>query len=1050
MPADVGPLRLSRRDFLVAANAAALLALLEGCVPGASGQGRPSPSIPAGASPYERALLLLRDAVRASPDHLAFRSAELAAGRDAGKIVQFVRDRISVLPPLGGRDDPLYSVTWGTEGTLRGGQGTLRERAELLAQMLTRAGFPAQVLSADRPAGIGLGELYRRRAQEFAPDQARIDAAKGQLRQAGLPAPATPAAFDPGPDAVAAILAALPQELQTTSVRDSLLPKQVPVVAFVEGGKKRYAFALGDLPVTDAAPPGLGNAPSAQPPPSVTITISALANPPPGSSTPRGQLVDLVSGRWPADALVGRQLLLAFVPAQGPKACLQSGLPNLPVRLPLLRVQTEAPPGKEQAGLVVVGSPITVQGDVFPAPAGAQPSPAGTVEGPYGPIKVLSDAERRQAVGRAAGMKATAAAPAFPEVELQVAVTDAAGRPVDGFDAKAFTVKEQGKAVDAFSLYSNVLSQPRPRVLIAYDTSPSVTTVWPEERRTAFEHRLAAAVTAAAAAAPFDAQVVSIGAQPDPKAWALPLTEALAAALPAVPYVIGDETWRTLAGAALDQGVTAIVVAADTDDDTTDQAVVPVLARRLAATGVPVYCLPIGPPAGAAVTRIVSASGGVRLDPDDPASLGKLTDLLRQRAASWIGAGYRLRYRAPADGPARRAVTVGLAGRDQPQASADYQVPEKPLPPPSFVGLYATIVFGPLRATRRLAGLTLTFTGAALGDLDDPAATEETRAALNGVTTIAFEPGTPTGAALLDDVISSYLSIEPLRAIWKTAKADQLLEKAAVGLRRTPAVLATMLQPAVPDAGALPMLKVAILQERQRSKVFERHADLAFGLNPVIPVTQDPSAAYRAVVADSVAASAAEAMTFEDSAYRRLAGRRLLAIPVSDFGAYNAFMNGLPADRQDIWKRSLRMYGDKHVLVPAAGDADAFWVVEPYTGVTKAVLLDGTGGGFTTMECDLGLIDYANLILGLFGLACGIAAPTGAAGAFACLGVTVASIILTVVALFIEDPSNGKPYGGFTAVWGASNPLVKRPTVGARFGVAGVVLLLTLLALECG
>ncbi|HYM66910.1 MAG TPA: hypothetical protein VEW68_06445, partial [Patescibacteria group bacterium] len=237
-------LPISRREFLTAANAVALLALLESCVPGASSRLATAPE-PAGGDPYDRALRLLRDAVRASPDHLAERSTELVAARDASRIVEFVRDRVAVVPPWSFLDDPRNARRWGATATLRGGQGTLRERAELLADMLTRAGHDAQVMTANRPSAIGLAELYRLRKTDFVPDPKLIDAARAQLRLAGAPAPGSPPAPDQSPDPAAAILAALPPGLQSARLRPDLLPAKIPVVVFDDGGRKRYAAALG-------------------------------------------------------------------------------------------------------------------------------------------------------------------------------------------------------------------------------------------------------------------------------------------------------------------------------------------------------------------------------------------------------------------------------------------------------------------------------------------------------------------------------------------------------------------------------------------------------------------------------------------------------------------------------------------------------------------------------------------------------------------------------------------------------------------------------------
>src|SRR5258708_3533906 len=312
---------MSRREFLVAANAAAFLLFLESCSIGSLGRQAPSPSIPRGASAYEQALKLLRDAVRASPDHLAQRAAEVVATRDATKIVDFVRQRIAVLPPFVEYDDPATARRWGSAATLRGGQGTLRDRADLLAELLSQAGFKAQVQVAERPSTIALDGLYASRAVAFAPDRGRIDLARQVLRQGGFPAPGSQHAFAPGPDPAAAILAALPSEIQVARVRNDLLPQRVPVVAFEDGAKQRYAYAIEGAGIVDAAPSKLVSR-DADAVRTITITVSAMCNPALGGSTPRGRIVDLVTASWPADQVVARQALLAFIPPPRPKPLL--------------------------------------------------------------------------------------------------------------------------------------------------------------------------------------------------------------------------------------------------------------------------------------------------------------------------------------------------------------------------------------------------------------------------------------------------------------------------------------------------------------------------------------------------------------------------------------------------------------------------------------------------------------------------------------------------------------------------------------------------------
>jgi hypothetical protein len=223
------------------------------------------------------------------------------------------------------------------------------------------------------------------------------------------------------------------------------------------------------------------------------------------------------------------------------------------------------------------------------------------------------------------------------------------------------------------------------------------------------------------------------------------------------------------------------------------------------------------------------------------------------------------------------------------------------------------------------------------------------------------------------------------------------------------------------------------------------HADLAIGANPVVVISDDPRLAFKATLTTSLAASAAEASAFEDSAYERLAGRRLVALPVADFGAYNSFFATVPAEKQVRWKTALRMYGDQHVVAPAGAAVDAFWVVEPDTGVGKAVLLDGTGGAYTILECDLSGPDIFSLVLSVLGLICTVGGA--AINPWFCLGVTVASVIVTVVIIYQEAGASGTPYGTFAGAFGAVG--TKTARLGGRLGVAGVVLVLTAISLEC-
>ena len=1033
----------TRREFLAATNAAALLLLLESCSIGGLGGKSPASSQSSG-SLIEQALKDLQQALRASPDHLAYRAQAAAATKDSTKIVNFVRDSLGVIPPWGASDDT-GAVRWGGAAALRGAQGTLRERAEILAGLLTQAGFKATVMAADRPTSVDVKAMYRQRAPKFSPDSGKVDAARSLFKEAGLPAARAQQAFAPGPDPAAAILAALPTTLQQARVRTDLLPDVVPVVQFSEGGKTRYAFALGDLGISDSAPAGLRNAGGIDDAPVLTVTVSALAEPAVGSTTPGGRLIDLVSGSWRADKVVGRQVLLTFSPPQGPQAIIDSGLAALPARIPFLRVQTET--GAPDPNLIATGSMVTVHGDVLGSPLGPAPSPGTPVAGPYGPYINLSDSDRKAAESRVAAIKVSANAAAFPEVELVMDVTDSSGASVDGLDATSFGVKDLADR-PAIAVYSNSRSVQRPRVLVVYDNFVGW---WPSPAaKTAFEAALSSALVAQASAKPFDVQVVHMGGVPDAAGWAAPDATQLVNAF-AHASESADDPWGTCGGPALDQGVSSILCVSDFNNLDGAANALPTFQHRLISARVPVFAIPAGQNGGqfdaATAAELVSLTHGQTFPATNDGATAAVT-AATAALKTWFSPAYRLRYTAAAGGPSHHDVFVALANRAQPVGQTSYEVPAQPIPPPSFAGLYVTISLAGLQSIRRLAGVEVSGRGGPLTATGDSAVIAETRAAMDGVTTIAFEPGSPTASAILDDIVSSLLSVVPVAALPTSATSDDYVKAIKNGYRHAPVTLASLLRETPVDAQSAAGLKVLILQDRPVSpEAAEQHADLAVGVNPVIPLVTDPVAAFRAAVATSVAACAAEAETYPVSAYAALSGASLKPIAANDFAAREAWLTSLTADQQATWRPVLVAYDDFHRLVPADGKAGAMWVVGPDTGVAKAVLLDGTGGAMIRTACKYDAFDSFALTIAMLSVMCSFGGA--ALFPFWCIGINVVAVGLTVLAYYDinghkhADP--GTAFGGALSLAG----LLGQSFLGLE-GPIGIILMLITIQGACG
>ncbi|MDW8101150.1 MAG: hypothetical protein RML36_16880, partial [Anaerolineae bacterium] len=160
----------------------------------------PPPPTPSPTPPpltFFEALETMRRAVRTSPDHRIARAEALIAARDAEGIARFVREAITVYPDgEGGMSNPTRGWRWGTRATLRGGAGTPREVAELLAELLRRAGFQAEVVEFSTGGQITTAEVLRRaQPAPFAPplDEATLAAIQRAL---DLPPPEPPPPID--------------------------------------------------------------------------------------------------------------------------------------------------------------------------------------------------------------------------------------------------------------------------------------------------------------------------------------------------------------------------------------------------------------------------------------------------------------------------------------------------------------------------------------------------------------------------------------------------------------------------------------------------------------------------------------------------------------------------------------------------------------------------------------------------------------------------------------------------------------------------------------
>jgi len=910
-PSNTPALALDRRDFLRLAIAALAMPLLPGCdnaPPPVAGRETPLPTT---------AFDVLRELVaslRQSPDHLPARLTRLVQARDWRAIHAFVRDEIETWPS-GANDfngDNARSVRWGALATLRGGAGTPREKADLLAQALADAGFSARVVQARTRYGPeAVARLLQPRARTFAPplDAATLAQWRKILGRSGNPP--LPAALDPDDIALEALLERLLGVIGTeprawASARGFDF-RWRPGLALVVVETSAGRFLLN--PVDPAqAPQAEGPSPLPEAGPAIgLITVEASLE----AATvddPRKRQV-LVSGQWDASQLAGRNLVVATPPTVAPNDWANTRIADIQSYLPVLRV-VDGGRDPALAALAVHGDPFTRRAERLVVDDAGRLHVGDVVLGEAAP----------DALARVQALRAKVAGVAHGEASLVVDALDAAGQPVVDLDAGAFTVTVDGEA-RGFLMLSN---RPRVEVGILIDQSMSM---------------------------PGDYQ------GPAGEAWVeRTRRQVLAVAPHAVIRVVatGSKLWESLAAESARGGDLLVYL---TDGDVDGQA-----NDRLLAT------LDKGPPALVVAVRdnrrdvlgaLAAATHGQHVAAtDEAAASAAIAAALAERAAP------AYRFRLEAQGLAPGMHEVAISTRDgRVNAALPLELPEGPAAlPPRICGLYLKLRIGDVQVERTLAGLDARLAGRRVPTAEDLDAVE---AALLAGACVVFEAAAPSPAIWLDDVASSRLPMESVIAEMSQASPHAAFERLVGDFQPLPAMVwQTGLLPldALPGeplgfhAGLRAVLLAAPLGRdgRRVSRV------------DILPVSRfatavaDPRQAVRTTLRRTARLAQAEAAYFGTSTLSLLEGKTL-GLMRRDLPAIRALDPG----RRLSWNEALRDTGQDWIVGDAAAGPLAFFQVSRRSGELLAVLPDGSGGG-SQVEDMVAFADKLKTVMDLY------------------------------------------------------------------------------------
>ncbi|WP_340098915.1 hypothetical protein [Salinibaculum salinum] len=934
---------ISRRTILAAlglggVGAAGGFALLGG----GSSEKTPSVSDPNEDDAFD-AFEAVRDAMRASPDHLPARAAALVAEGDADAIFAFVRDELAVDPS---HDEEMEYANrtrrWGPRGTLRGGTGTPLDIAETLANLFTDAGYEADVVDV-RPrftAEQVREMLFTPPTRAFDPDLSEDEAARYRDVVGG---DATPRALDVGGEESSALAESILDAYPGAGAVDEQFDfgwdrfAKLPIVRVDIDGETTYANPF--LPDATLADSGLGETPKIWEDtgggayPSVRVALSAA------TANDRWNPRELVTGEWSAADLPGRQVRVDMLSGIDPFQNPDVRFSDVDTFIPALTVSDPHADAETVQDLSVQGGPVTRSG------AALTVDDDGVVYRDGRPVVDPSAAVDPVVVD---SVEATVDTARYPNVRLGVTAYDSTGDAVEGLPAAAFEVVDDEPAGISVAATTSA-----PRVQLLVDRSGSMPSAYAGQAMEDLVGRLRDAITTGHEGARIE------------QTWT------------------NSDIYTNLAEAA-ESGANLVVYA--TDGDVGDE-LTPGIAEALRA-GPPAMMMNVDRLDRSALREMADLSGGTyrMVDGHDDA-VATVTEFVDATAADLPS--YLLDYTAPTDWAAgdERVATVSVPEGGA-STDTEYVVPESTVLPDEFASLQLTVRIGHREVTRTLAGWD------PVRDADRPVSEADMDAvagALFGEHILSFEAAATAESVWLDDILTSKLSVRGLHEAADSGDAEAVRDALDAGFTVTPAEL-MLLQGPMPDAITddshtyQDTLRVVLHQQRPQFGTDQilQHTD-ALDLTKYRTVADDPERAFRLTAERTARVAVVEDALYDDSAVSILDGRVL--VPFWEVAAAWEDDEQRAADARVVEARS----GNEVALVADDDGPFAFWTVNVDTGTIAGVLDDGSGGGYSQARTEK-LLDELSQVISMINLMALAATKGGAltgAGGFA-LGVVAA------------------------------------------------------------
>ena len=914
----------------------------------------------------------MREALRADPGYLRYEAERLVAARDAAGLHALVRDRVRTIP--GGRDDwgPTGRYVMGPRGALRSGSGSLRDKAELLRELLERAGFEAELREyTDVPDDFTERALRPLELSSLQLDPQAVQRWKDTLQITDSFAPEIDADGTEASGWADRILAALPPDLDAP-VFDPRPPPRAPIVRFrsVGEGDDAWVFAevfLPDLPLGTLAgerTPGSALPAEASRPVTVELFLHRAIGSRPES---------LLQAEYESAELVGRQLVIGTPPADDPEVTLTRRIDSITTYLSTVALQGIDVDEEQAAERSVVGSAFTLAGRTVTT------DDTGTVSVSGVPVVPSDEAPD---LAQVTALEADASATQFPLVNIGFQVTTTMGL-LESLPAASFQIEDDGVEVDWTLLQS---ASPPPKVLFVVDDSNSVPLEFRGAGLRLLLQDIAVDVQAAAPEALF--RVHKISTSVTLNEWTADPAELDAQV--DLGFAFGSDIWSTLGRSAETSPTVCVVI---TDGEATDEPTVGNEAgiRRLP----PCVFLSVGAdPATSVLPELTERVSGSLFEVSDAAAAKeRVVSHAQERELS-----YRGEYLAPDRTVREHQVRVTLrtpegSTAEPVEATARY-TPHAVYPDSEITGLELVVRRFPERESRRWL----------IGTGDAAVSTEELQRALLAKRIVAFEGEQALLHERLDEVLTARLDHRPLYDAVAADDYEAMRSALALGVRQVPGEVWALMAPTRPATEGFVFqegLRAVLAQDVLRSETeATRSIDILGSMGAGLRATaSEGRSAFEASVRASLPLAVVERALFDESTLQALADSELVYLPPN--ASITSVAPELDRDAERAWDDAMDGLTHKHRVVPSSGAPIAFFAVEPDSGHTISVLSDRSGGGRRATELRAErerVIQFLNWL----GFGGNIAGASTGFGFWIALQKAVAKQILTATIAIVE------------------------------------------------